>query len=364
MLMEEHLSGTEAAPTTQKSAAKPRNIKCVVWDLDNTLWDGILLEDGEVRLRSQAIEVIKTLDARGILHSIASKNDEATAMAKLAAFGLSEYFLYPQIHWSSKVVSLQSIASSLNIGIDAIAFVDDTAFERDEVAFTLPEVLCIDATHIASIPDMPAMSPRFLTKDAANRRKMYSADIKRNKAEDIFQGPKEEFLATLGMVYTLSSAREEDLLRAEELTQRTHQLNTTGITYSYEELLAFHLSEHYKLLMADLEDTYGSYGKIGLSLIECSPDLWILKLFLMSCRVMSKGVGSVMLYYIMNLAKRANVRLYAEFLPNKRNRQMYITYRLNGFKEVGKRNDDLLILEHDLVAIPSFPPYVTVNVDK
>jgi len=78
---------------------------------------------------------------------------------------------------------------------------------------------------------------------------------------------------------------------------------------------------------------------------------------------MSKGVGSVLLYYIMNLAKQANVRLYAEFLPNKRNRQMYITYRLNGFKEIGKRND-LLILEHDLVAIPSFPPYVTVNVDK
>jgi len=110
--MEEHLSSTEAVPTAQKSAAKPRNIKCVVWDLDNTLWDGILLEDGEVRLCPQAIEVIKTLDARGILHSIASKNDEATALAKLEVFGLSEYFLYPQIHWSSKVVSLQDRKST------------------------------------------------------------------------------------------------------------------------------------------------------------------------------------------------------------------------------------------------------------
>ena len=165
------------------------------------------------------------------------------------------------------------------------------------------------------------------------------------------------------MVSTLSPAREEDLLRAEELTLRTHQLNTTGITYSYEELLAFHLSPHHQLLMADLEDTYGSYGKIGLSLIECSPDLWVLKLFLMSCRVMSRGVGSILLYHIMTLAKQANVRLLAEFLPNNRNRQMYITYRLNGFKEIGKR-DDLQLLEHDLSSIPPFPAYMIVKVDK
>jgi len=217
--VEDHLSRSEAnpIPTAQKSADRPRNIKCVVWDLDNTLWDGTLLEDEEVSLRSQTIEVIKILDARGILHSIASKNDEATAIAKLEAFGLSEYFLYPQIHWESKVVSLQRIASALNISMDAVAFVDDTAFERDEVAFTLPQVLCIDAAHIGSIPDMPEVSPRFLTKDAAKRRKMYHADIKRNKAEETFQGTKEDFLATLGMVYTLSDRKSTRLNSSHRL---------------------------------------------------------------------------------------------------------------------------------------------------
>src|SRR5262245_44229810 len=104
---------------------KPGTLKCVVWDLDNTVWDGIWLEDEEVRPKPGVAEVIRVLDERGVLHSIASRNDHEAAMAKLAELGLAEYFLYPRINWNSKSSSIQGIAADINIGIDALAFVDD-----------------------------------------------------------------------------------------------------------------------------------------------------------------------------------------------------------------------------------------------
>jgi len=204
---------------------KKSSIKCVVWDLDNTVWDGILLEDTEVRLRPHVVDILKTLDERGILHSIASRNDYDTALAKLQEFGIEEYFLYPQINWNSKAASIAQIAKDINIGLDAIAFVDDQPFEREEVAFSHDKILCIDSAELDSLVDRPELNPRFITEDSKQRRLMYLADIRRNREEEEFVGPKEEFLATLGMIFTIAPCREEDLKRAEELTVRTNQLN-------------------------------------------------------------------------------------------------------------------------------------------
>lgn len=332
-------------------------IKCIVWDLDNTLWHGVLLEDEKVSLRKDIVNIIHTLDSRGIIQSIASKNDYATAIAKLAECGLKDYFLYPQINWNSKATSLQEIAKLLNIGLDAIAFVDDQLFELEEVNFSLAKVVCINADEIDNILDMPVMNPRFLTEDSRLRRLMYLSDIERQNAEKDFVGTTEEFLATLNMDFAISLAKEEDLQRAEELTLRTNQLNTTGYTYSYDELNHFRTSENYKLLVASLEDKYGSYGKIGLVLIECQTDAWKIKLLLMSCRVMSRGVGTIMLNYVMSLAKSNNVRLLAEFVSNNRNRMMYISYKFAGFKEL-ENNDGLIVLENDLTRIQPVPSYI------
>ena len=342
---------------------KRPTVKCVVWDLDHTLWDGVLLEDEEVVLRQDVVEVIKTLDSRGILHSIASKNDHATAMEKLQAFGLTDYFLYPQINWNSKASSIKEIAQSLNIALDTFAFVDDQPFERDEVNFALPEVLCIDAKDALELPTRPEMMPRFITSDSQKRRVMYLSDIARNQAEKNFTATNEEFLATLGLVFTIAPCTEDDLQRAEELTVRTHQLNTTGYTYSYEELNAFRLSDRHKLLVASLDDTYGSYGKIGLTLVECQDDLWTIKLLLMSCRVMSRGVGTIMVNHIMNMAKAAGVRLQAEFISNNRNRMMLVTYKFGGFVEVA-RDGERIVFENNLSTIQPFPAYVQVHIEE
>jgi FkbH-like protein len=340
-----------------------QSIKCVVWDLDDTVWDGILLEDTEVRLRPDVVEIIKTLDERGILHSIASRNDHEVAMARLREHGLDEYFLYPQINWNSKASSVAQIAKDINIGLDAIAFVDDQPFEREEVAFSHGKVLCLDSRQLDGLLDRPELNPRFITEDSKVRRRMYLADIRRNREEAEFVGPKEEFLATLNMMFTIAPAREADLQRAEELTMRTHQLNTTGYTYSYEELDELSRSSDHKLLVASLTDRHGTYGKIGLTLIECGREFWTVKLLLMSCRVMSKGVGSIMLNHIMMLAREAGVRLRAEFVSNGRNRQMLITYKFSGFKEIGREGETAL-LENDLSLIQPFPNYVDVRIEE
>lgn len=341
---------------------KQSSVKCVVWDLDNTLWHGVLLEDEQVTLRPEVVHIIKTLDERGILNSIASKNDFETAQKKLDQLGLSEYFLYPQINWNSKASSIRAIAKSINIGIDTLAFVDDQPFEREEVAFSVPEVQCFDANDLQSFLDLPAMNPHFITEDSKQRRLMYLSDLRRDQAEKDFVGPSEEFLATLNMTFTINAAQEEDLKRAEELTIRTHQLNTTGYTYSYEELDHFRKSSSHKLLVAGLDDKYGTYGKIGLALVESGEEIWTLKLLLMSCRVMSRGVGTIMINHIMSMAKAANVRLHAEFVTTDRNRMMYITYKFGGFKEVEKHNTTT-IFENDLSSIQPFPEYVKVCIE-
>jgi FkbH-like protein len=340
-----------------------QKIKCIVWDLDHTVWDGVLLEDENVILKPGIIDIIKKLDERGILQSIASKNEYKLAMNKLKNFGIQDFFLYPQIHWNSKAYSIKQIQQSINIGIDSIAFVDDQPFEREEVQHSHPEVLCIDAVDIHKILDMPEMNPRFITGESAIRRQLYMSDIKRQEVENEFVGPQEDFLASLNMVLSIAPAAEEDLKRAEELTMRTHQLNTTGYTYSYDDLNAIRQSDDYILLVASLDDRYGTYGKIGLVLILVNDNIWNIRLLLMSCRVMSRSVGSIIINYLRKEAQKRNVKLHAEMISTDKNRMMYMTYKFSGFKEI-KQNDGFTLFENDLSNIPEYPDYVTLKISE
>jgi FkbH-like protein len=355
---------TTTPPMAESQAHSPserKTVKLLVWDLDNTLWDGTLLENDGVRLRPGVRATLDALDQRGILHSIASKNDYDLAMAKLREMGVEQFFLYPQVSWNSKAAGIKNIADTINIGLDAIAFIDDEPFEREEVRHAIPEVAVFDSSDLESLADRPEFMPPFITEDSARRRAMYLADAERKRAEEQFVGPSEEFLATLGMELTIDRAREEDLKRAEELTVRTHQLNTTGYTYSFEELDAFRRSPNHLLLIAGLTDKFGAYGKIGLTLIEKAPSVWTIKLFLMSCRVMSRGVGTILMNHLLGLARTNGVALHAEFLSNKRNRMMLITYKMGGFKEV-ERRDDFILFRHDLKRIQPHPEWVKVTI--
>ncbi|MBC6447367.1 HAD-IIIC family phosphatase [Actinokineospora xionganensis] len=336
-------------------------IKCVVWDLDNTLWDGVLLEDGEVAVRPAVLDHIRRLDGMGVLHSVASKNDHDAAMAKLRELGIAEYFLFPQANWNAKSESIRRIAGALNLGLDAFAFIDDQEFERAEVGHGVPEVTCVDVADLDEALARPEFIPRFVTDESAKRREMYAGQIARDDLEREFVGTNDEFLSSLGLSFVIEPARQEDLQRAEELTVRTNQLNSTGRTYSYEDLDELRTSPDHLLLVASLTDKFGGYGKIGLALVEKGERVWHLRMLLMSCRVMSRGVGMVLLNHIMGLAKAAEVTVRADFVETGRNRMMQITYAFAGFREVGRHGDEV-VLENDLSTLQPPPAYVTVEV--
>jgi FkbH-like protein len=344
------------------AVCKPRRgrVKCVVWDLDNTVWDGVLLEGDDVRLRTDVVAVIRKLDRLGILHSVASKNDYADAMQQLRAFEIDDLFLYPQVSWNAKSHSIRQIASSLNIGLEAIAIVDDQAFERAEVALAVPEVICVDVADLAAAVRTPEFRPRFVTVESQQRRNLYRCKIARDAEEQQFVGSNEEFLASLEMVLTIASAGRDDLQRAEELTVRTNQLNSTGRIYSYAELDELRSAPNHLLLVASLKDRFGSYGTIGLALVGQDTDTWTLRLLLVSCRVVSRGVGTALLNYVMGLARDAGVRLRADLVETGRNRMMRVAYAFAGFQEVS-HDADHAQLEADLGTIQPWPSYIRLE---
>ncbi len=338
-------------------------VKCVVWDLDNTIWHGVLAESDQVTLKNNIKAIITEFDNRGILQSVSSKNDYNIAKEKLKEFQLWEYFIYPQINWNPKSKAIKTIAKSINIGIDSLAFVDDQPFELEEVGFACPEVRCINANLLNDLANMDCMKPKFLTSDSKNRRLLYQNDIARNAVEEEFNGTQEEFLASLKMSFKISKTQESDLQRVEELTVRTHQLNSTGYIYSYEELCEYIKDDKYEVLVTRLDDKYGSYGTIGLALIEKYADIWELKLLIMSCRVISRGVGNILLNHICNEARKQGVKVRAQFVPTDRNRIMYITYKFNGFKEIDKDENGTLMLEADMSRERSISCYINVVVE-
>jgi FkbH-like protein len=335
-------------------------VKCVVWDLDETLWRGVLSEGDAVVLAEGARAAVLGLDARGILQSIASRNDPGPAEARLADLGLREYFLAPQIGWSEKTAALAALSVALDVPLDAFLFVDDDPFERDAVRFAHPAVRVVGAEAIATLLDRPDLTPLHVTDDARRRRHLYQQEAVRRRDEAAFVGPRIDYLRTLGMTLTLASATDADLARAAELTARTHQLNTTGYTYSPAELAVLARSSDHRLLIGQLADRHGDHGRIGLALVALGPEVWTIKLLLMSCRVLSRNLGATLITALLRAAKAAGVRLEAELVPTDRNRRMLITYRFAGFRRT-RVEGPVTVLEHDLQAIPPYPDYVTVR---
>ncbi|WP_026197719.1 HAD-IIIC family phosphatase [Sciscionella marina] len=312
---------------------EPALVKCLVWDLDNTLWRGTLLEDPEVALPDEIRAVIVELDARGILQSVASKNDHDHAWEQLAALGIADYFVAPHIGWSPKSGSVQEIAEQLNFAMKTIAFIDDQPAERAEVAHHHPAVRCYPAEQATELTGLAEFSPEVVTIDARRRRSMYQAGFRRESERESFQGPDEDFLRTLELVMEIKRADEVDLSRVEELTMRTSQMNATGVHYSDAELRALLADPDHEVLTVTLTDRFGPHGAVGVLLLGYHESVWHLKLLATSCRVVSFGAGSVLLNWLVNEAATAGVHLAADFRRTDRNRMMDIAYRFAGFTE-------------------------------
>jgi methoxymalonate biosynthesis protein len=308
-------------------------VKCLIWDLDNTLWKGTLLEDPDVRPVSGATDVIAELDSRGILQSIASKNDYEPAWEKLEQLGLAQYFVVPQINWGRKSDSVIEIADQLNFALSTIAYVDDLPSERAEVAFRVPEVRCYAAGQVASLTGLPEFSPTVVTVDARRRRQMYQASFRRDADKKSFTGPDEEFLRSLDLAMDIRRADEENLSRVEELTLRTSQMNATGVHYSDKVLRDLLTDAQHEVLTVTMTDRFGPHGAVGVMLLEYHRTVWHLRLLATSCRVVSFGAGSVILNWLIDQAAWAAVHLVADFRPTARNRMMEIAYRFAGFSD-------------------------------
>ncbi|NJP64720.1 HAD-IIIC family phosphatase [Streptomyces spiramenti] len=308
-------------------------MKCLVWDLDNTLWQGTLLEDDVVTLPDAIRDVVVELDARGILQSVASKNDHEPAWARLEELGIAEYFVLPRIGWGPKSVSVSRIAETLGFALTTVGFIDDQPAERAEVAHHLPEVRCYEAESARLLPGLPEFTPASQTVDSRRRRQMYQAGFRREAAREEATGPDEDFLRSLELDLRIGRATEEELSRVEELTLRTSQMNATGVHYSDAELRRLLSDPRHEVLVATLTDRFGPHGAIGVLLLERRTEAWYLKLLATSCRVVSFGAGATLLNWLIDEAARADTHLVADFRPTDRNRMMEIAYRFAGFQE-------------------------------
>jgi methoxymalonate biosynthesis protein len=306
-------------------------VKCLVWDLDNTLWKGTIIEAPDTQLHSDALNVLATLDDRGILQAVASKNDHDLAWARLEELGIAHYFVLPRIGWGRKSDSVREIAEELRFAPSTIAFIDDEPVERAEVSFHLPEVRCYPAEHLSLLTKLPEFSPPTVTVDSRRRRQMYQAGFRRHAERTAFNGPAEEFLRSLQLTMRIVYAGEDDLDRVEELTLRTSQMNATGVHYSHATLRTLLDDPQHEVLTASMTDRFGPYGSIGVMLLQLHPACWHLKLVATSCRVISLGAGTALLNWLITQAAVAGVHLAADFRPTDRNRIMEIAYRFAGF---------------------------------
>ena len=289
------------APETSsktKTEDQPKKVKCVVWDLDNTLWDGILVEDGadKLTLKPGIRRVIEEFDQRGILQSIASKNNSDEALAVLKKFEIDEYFLSPQISWRPKSDAVQAIARELNIGIDSLLFVDDSEFELQQVSAALPDVRTIDARRYMEITDLEECQVP-VTEESRNRRKMYRVETQRRDAAESFADDYLAFLRHCEIRLNIRPMIEENLQRVHELTQRTNQMNFSGNRYDRSVLKQILSTSYLDTYVLDVEDRFGTYGVVGFCIVDNRVPLMTDLMF--SCRIQSKRVEHAFLAYLI-----------------------------------------------------------------
>ncbi len=278
-------------------------VKCLVWDLDGTLWNGILIETDDpntLRLRPGVLETIRSLDERGIIQSVASKNDYNNAYPLLEQLGVAEYFLYPQIHWNAKSSSMRDIAKSLNIGIDSLALIDDSVFEREQVRSTLSQVRVYAETELDQLLTYPEFNVP-VTEESRNRRSMYRAEEQRNLLRTSDNTDTVEFLKKCHLTAKLFTPNTEaERLRCYELVVRTNQLNMSGKKYTAEEFAGVLALPDHRCFALSCGDDFGEYGIVGFGQYRVEGQSLIFTEFAMSCRVAGKYVESALFHRLLS----------------------------------------------------------------
>ncbi len=347
----EHREYVHTGPA--KAEITPPKLKCVVWDLDNTLWSGVLLEQGMdgLRLNDEAAEAVRTLDSRGILQSIASKNNAEDAICVLKKFGLEHFFIAPQISWSPKSEALGRLQKRLNIGLDTFALIDDQAFERAEVSSTLPEVAVFDPGQLKELlADSRLDVP--VTEESAGRRLLYKSQDDRLEAQSEFSGTYQEFIKSCSMSARIAKLALEHVDRVYELAQRTNQLNISGYRYSREEIRNLvGASGKASAFVVSAQDKFGTYGLIGFVVYD--RDACLITDLMFSCRVQGKMVDDAFVAWLYETTVKINGGvLYARFKQTKKNAPARQLLQRLGF-ELSARENTFEILKKNSIG-PDF----------
>ena len=336
-----------------------KKVKLVVFDLDNTLWDGVLVENtGEpYPLRSGVKETLEELDRRGILLSVASKNNVDDARTALEQLGVWDLFLHPRINWQPKSGNIAEIVTALNIGMDTVAFVDDSPFEREEVETGLPGIRVYDAPEIDSLLDRPAFSVST-TSESGRRRSMYVEESARQEALGHTSGDYDEFLRSCEMEMRLTGLNESNRERVHELVQRTNQLNFSGNRYSRDALDRLLASPDTMPIVMHCRDKFGDYGIVGFAIVNVRGEDIEVSDMMYSCRIQGKKVEHAFLAYLLGAASSAGCgQCVCRFRETPRNVHAAAVFADLGFTEseehrIGGQADYIMACNTTLMPIP------------
>ena len=328
--------------------------KCIVTDLDNTLWGGVIGDDGMDGIELGELgggavftalqQWLKELKDRGILLAVCSKNDASTAREPFnkhpdMVLRLDDFSMFVA-NWDDKATNLSLIQKTLNIGMDSIVFLDDNPYERELVRGMLPDVTVPD------LPDDPAAYLRYLqnlnlfetasfTDEDYARTGQYRAEAQRAQTRRGYAS-FDDYLKSLEMVAEAKPFDAFHFPRIAQLTQRSNQFNLRTVRYSEGEIQAIAADPKYRTLYFTLKDRFGDNGLIGVVILECREKTLFINEWLMSCRVLKRGMEEFIVNAVMNTARREGFRtVEGEYLPTAKNAMVADLYERMGFSPIG-----------------------------
>ena len=334
---------------------RSRKVKCVIVDLDNTMWKGIIrnvgVENLEIRIDRERFHwnVLSILHARGILIGVISKNDqylESQIRDYIQEHLAGTEFVCFILNWKDKWENLRQVQEHLNIGLDSFAFIDDSPFEREQMKAMLPEVRVYDQNIFEKLLYMPEFQPEFVTKESKKRTKFYIQENRRKQAQN--SSSSEGFLEQCNFAITVDKMQPYQVDRVSELIQRTNQLNTSIKRYTKEKIIAFSREQNCDIFTVNVSDKFGDYGLVGVCIGFHRDDVYEIDTLLFSCRIMSRGVEDYTLTSVLNHAKEKNFgKVILRFEKGPKNEQMRTILSNNNFFEF-EDNDNSVIYGFNL----------------
>lgn len=350
------------------------NRKCIVLDLDNTLWGGIVGEDGfeGIRLSPQPpgmpfIEfqrVILALNERGIILAINSRNNEDEALRVIREHPhmilREDNFASIKINWNDKISNIKAIAEELNIGLDSLVYFDDDPINREVMSKALPEVMTVDlpedpALYAQTLMSLNDFNTFSITEEDKKRGRMYIEEKKRSQLENSVSN-LDDFLSQLGIKIKIRRADKFTIPRISQLVLKTNQFNLTTKRFQEEDILKFSQDKNMLVGCAQTADKFGDNGITGVFIVQKSPDSseWSIETFLLSCRVMGRSIEYGIMQYILNEARKEGIKkVRGQYIPTKKNKPCESFLPNSGFKKEGE----------DWVYYPDVPFEVAKNLE-